>query len=29
MRAGASFYFADAYSLDFQLDFFEKSFLGN
>ena len=26
---GASFIFADAYSFDYQLDFFEKSFLGN
>jgi len=26
---GSSFYFADAFSFDYQLDFFEKSFLGN
>ncbi|MEK3800644.1 ABC transporter substrate-binding protein [Peribacillus sp. FSL H8-0477] len=26
---GSSFIFADAYSFDYQLDFFEKSFLGN
>ncbi len=29
IAAGAEFYFADAYSFDYQLDFFEKSFLEN